>query len=180
MLTVARLVAHKGQDVAIRALALLPADVHYLIVGSGPDEPRLRSLAAQVGVADRVTIAGALDDADVAEAYATASVYVGLSRRDGDVSVEGFGISFVEAGASGTPSVAGDSGGVRAAVRDGETGIVVAPTDPIAAATAIGALLANEARRAAMGAAARRAVETYYNWDRVARDTMAFVDAVTV
>jgi phosphatidylinositol alpha-1,6-mannosyltransferase len=180
MLTVARLVPHKGQDVAIRALALLPADVHYLIVGSGPDESRLRSLAAQVGVADRVTIAGALDDADVAEAYATASVYVGLSRRDGDVSVEGFGISFVEAGASGTPSVAGDSGGVRAAVRDGETGIVVAPTDPIAAATAIGALLANEARRSAMGAAARRAVETYYNWDRVARDTMAFVDAVTV
>jgi phosphatidyl-myo-inositol dimannoside synthase len=176
MLTVARLVPHKGQDVAIRALALLPTDVHYLIVGAGPDEGRLRALAGELGVADRVTLAGALDDADIAEAYATASVYVGLSRRDGDVSVEGFGISFVEAGASGTPSVAGDSGGVRAAVRDGETGIVVPPTDPVAAAAAIEALVGN---RTGMGAAARRAVETYYNWDRVASETMAFVDAVT-
>jgi phosphatidylinositol alpha-1,6-mannosyltransferase len=179
MLTVARLVPHKGQDVAIRALALLRADVHYLIVGAGPDRPRLRALATELGVADRVTFAGALDDGDIADAYATASVYVGLSRRDGDVSVEGFGISFVEAGASGTPSVAGDSGGVRGAVRDGETGVIVPATDPGAAAAAIGALIGDESRRAAMGAAARQAVETHYNWDRVARETMAFIDTVT-
>ena len=178
-MTVARLVPHKGQDIAIEALAKLPGDVRYLIIGEGPDAPRLRALAASLGVADRVTLAGALDDAEIAEAYAAASVYVGLSRRDGDVSVEGFGISFVEAGASGTPSVAGDSGGVRAAVRDGETGIIVPPSDPGAAAEAIRALLDDAARRAAMGAAARRAVEGHYNWDRVARETAAFVASVT-
>jgi phosphatidylinositol alpha-1,6-mannosyltransferase len=179
LLTVARLVPHKGQDIAIEALARLPGDVRYLIIGEGPDAPRLRALAASLGVADRVTLAGALDDAEIAEAYAAASVYVGLSRRDGDVSVEGFGISFVEAGASGTPSVAGDSGGVRAAVRDGETGIIVPPSDPGAAAEAIRALLDDAARRAAMGVAARRAVESHYNWDRVASETAAFVASVT-
>ncbi|MFL5548880.1 MAG: glycosyltransferase, partial [Gemmatimonadaceae bacterium] len=75
---------------------------------------------------------------------------------------------------SGIPSVAGDSGGVRSAVRDGETGIVVPPTDPDAVADAIRSLLLNRERRKQMGRAARHAVETHYNWDRVARDTRAF------
>ncbi|MFL5595796.1 MAG: glycosyltransferase, partial [Gemmatimonadaceae bacterium] len=83
-------------------------------------------------------------------------------------------ISFLEAGASGIPSVAGDSGGVRSAVSDGETGIVVPPADTDAVADAIRSLLLNPERRKEMGRAARHAVETYYNWDRVARDTRAF------
>lgn len=177
MLTVARLVPHKGQDVALRALARLAPDfpaLRYLLVGEGHDGGRLRALAAELGVADRAIFAGALDDAAVAEAYATATVYVGPSRLDRGVNVEGFGISYVEAGASGTPSVAGDSGGVRAAVRDGETGLVVPPEDDAAVAGAIRALLADPARRAAMGAAARRAVEDHYNWARVAEETRAF------
>jgi phosphatidylinositol alpha-1,6-mannosyltransferase len=98
---------------------------------------------------------------------------------DDGINVEGFGISFVEAGASGTPSVAGDSGGVRSAVRDGETGIVVPPDDVSALAAAIRRLLADTALRERMGLAARRAVEEHYNWDRVARETDAFARAVT-
>jgi phosphatidyl-myo-inositol dimannoside synthase len=179
LLTVARLVPHKGQDVVMRAMHSLPSSVRYLVVGEGPDEGRLRSLAASIGVADRVVFAGALSDEEIAEAYATATVYVGLSRRDGDVSVEGFGLAFVEAGASGVPSVAGDSGGVRSAVRDGETGVVVSPTDVGAVAAAVAGLLGDEGRRRLLGGAARRAVETYYNWDRVASETMAFVRGVT-
>jgi phosphatidyl-myo-inositol dimannoside synthase len=179
MVTVARLVPHKGQDVAIRALATLGPEVRYLIVGAGPDEGRLRALAASCGVDDRVVFAGALSDAEIAEAYATATVYVGLSRREGDVEVEGFGISFVEAGASGTPSVAGDSGGVRAAVRDGETGLIVPPTDAGRAAAAVAQVIGDSGLRTSLGAAARAAVERYYNWDRVARETSDFVDRVT-
>ena len=132
LLTVARLVPHKGQDIAIRAVARLAVEVPrltYLIVGGGDDGPRLSALAAGLGVADRVVLAGTLSDHDIAEAYATANVYIGLSRVDRGVNAEGFGISFVEAGASGVPSVAGDSGGVRSAVRDGETGLVVPPED---------------------------------------------------
>jgi phosphatidylinositol alpha-1,6-mannosyltransferase len=181
VLTVARLVPHKGQDVGIRAVAeLLPEvpDIHYLIVGEGPDAARLRALAEELGVHDRIVFAGVLSDADVAEAYATATVYLGASRIANDVQVEGFGISFVEAAASGVPSVAGDSGGVRSAVRDGETGIVVPSSDVRAVSGALRALLLDEPRRAAMGAAARRLVETHYNWDRVARETLDFARAL--
>ena len=177
LLTVARLVPHKGQDVALRALALLPPDVRYVIVGTGDDRGRLEAIAREAGVAHRVTFAGALSDDAIAEAYATADIYVGLSREDGG-QAEGFGISFVEAAASGTPSVAGNSGGVASAVRDGETGILVPPTDAAAAAAAIRRLLDDRALRDRMGHAARCAVESHYNWDRVARETIAFVDEV--
>ena len=182
VLTVARLVPHKGQDVGIRAIASLAREfptLRYLLVGEGHDEERLRLLADDLNVADRVIFAGVLSDEDVAEAYAMASVYLGLSRIDRGVNVEGFGISFVEAGASGAPSVAGDSGGVRAAVRDGVTGIVVTPDDVVAAADALRSLLGDPVRRKAMGDAARAAVVEYYNWDRVARETSDFADRVT-
>ncbi len=182
LLTVARLVPHKGQDIAIRALARLTAEIpalKYVIVGGGADAPRLQALAAELGVADRVILTGTLTDDEIAEAYATATVYVGLSRVDAGINAEGFGISFVEAAASGVPSVAGDSGGVRSAVRDNETGLVVPPEDVDRATTALRQLLTDDGFRRQMGAAARRAVETHYNWDRVARDTIEFAREVT-
>jgi phosphatidyl-myo-inositol dimannoside synthase len=181
MLTVARLVPHKGQDSVIRALAALRdefPDLRYVIVGEGPDEPRLKLLARELGVTDRIVFAGLLPDNELAEAYATATIYVGLSRIDREINAEGFGISYLEAAASGIPSVAGDSGGVRSAVRDGETGIVVPPLDYAAIAAAIASLLRDDALRSAMGRAGRAAVETHYNWDRVARDTREFTYAV--
>jgi len=181
MLTVARLVPHKGQDVGIRALAMLSRDfpeLRYIMVGEGHDEQRLRALARDLGVSDKVGFVGAMRDDELPEAYATSTIYLGASRVDRDINVEGFGISFLEAGASGIPSVAGDSGGVRSAVRDGETGLVVPPTDVDAIADAIRSLLLNADRRKLMGVAARRAVETHYNWDRVARDTRDFTNRV--
>lgn len=181
MLTVARLVPHKGQDSAIRALAALHGEfpeLRYVLVGEGDDVARLRNLARELGVTDRTVFAGLLPDDELAEAYATATIYVGLSRIDREINAEGFGISFLEAGASGIPAVAGDSGGVRSAVRDGETGIVVPPTDIPAIAAAIASLLRDDARRKAMGRAGRAAVEAHYNWDRVARDTREFTYAV--
>ena len=181
LITVARLVPHKGQDSAIRALAILQDEfptLRYVMVGEGHHEQRLRDLAREVGVADRIVFAGLLTDEDLPEAYATSTLYVGLSRIDREINVEGFGISFLEAAASGVPSVAGDSGGVRSAVRDGETGIVVPPTDIPSIVAAIGSLLGDDEYRATMGRAARLAVETHYNWDRVARDTRDFTYAV--
>jgi phosphatidylinositol alpha-1,6-mannosyltransferase len=180
LLTVARLVPHKGQDSALRALAPVAAEhpkLRYLVVGDGPNEGFLRRLAADLGIADRVAFAGPLSDADVAEAYATSDVYIGLSRQE-SVDVEGFGISFVEASASGVAVIAGDSGGVRSAVRDGETGIIVRPNDVDATAAALRELVCRPERRRAMGEAGRRAVLTHYNWDRVARETAAFAARV--
>jgi phosphatidylinositol alpha-1,6-mannosyltransferase len=158
---------------AVAAVLRQSPTVRYLIVGEGPNEAALRTLAAELGIADRVAFVGALPDTEVAEAYATADIYMGLSREQG-LDVEGFGISFVEASASGTPVIAGDSGGVRSAVRDGETGLVVMPNDADSVAAALRLLIADDERRRRMGAAGRRAVETHYNWDRVARETSAF------
>lgn len=178
MLTVARLVPHKGQDMGIRALASLREEfpnLRYILVGEGHDESRLRNLAADLDVMDRVGFAGPMRDDELPEAYATSTIYLGASRVDRAINVEGFGISFIEASAAELPIVAGDSGGVRSAVRDGETGIVVDPNDLAAISNAIAVLLRDDELRARMGAAGRVAVETHYNWQRVADDTARFV-----
>ncbi len=180
MITVARLVPHKGQDMGVEALARLRRefpDLHYVLVGMGHDESRLRALAAQRGVSDRVIFAGALSDEELSEAYATSTVYVGFSRLDRGIDVEGFGIAFVEASASGVPVVAGDSGGVRSAVRNGETGWVVPPTDISAMVQHISVFLRSQEIRDKFGQAGRRAVEAHYNWDRVGRETRQFVNS---
>jgi phosphatidylinositol alpha-1,6-mannosyltransferase len=177
LLTVARLIPHKGQDVVLRALAALQTEfptLRYAMIGTGPDEPRLRKLAEDLKVSDRVIFAGPLSDDEVAEAYATSTVYLGLSRIDRSIDAEGFGISFLEASASGVPIIAGDSGGVRSAVRDGESGVIVAPQDVNAVVEALRMYLSDAERRGSTGKIGRSLVETYYNWDRVARDTRNF------
>ena len=178
MLTAARLVPHKGQDTGIRVLARLTSafpSLRYAVVGEGPYRNDLARLARDLGVADRVIFAGTVSDNELADAYGTATVYLGASRVESDLDAEGFGIAFVEAAASGLPVVAGDSGGVRSAVRDGETGFVVPPTDVEAIAAAVRSLITDEELRRRVGACGRDAVERYYNWDRVARETIAFV-----
>ena len=116
---------------------------------------------------------GDVSERDLPALYGQAAVYVGASRRAERIGVEGFGISLVEASACGLPVVAGNSGGVPDAVREGETGFLVPAEDPAAFADAICRLLADAELAKRMGAAGRRAVETYYNWDRVVRDLRA-------
>ena len=181
MITVARLVPHKGQDTALRVLAELVRefpDLRYVMVGDGHHERQLRDLAAELGVERNIVFAGPMNDDQLPEAYATADLYLGLSRVDRDINAEGFGISFLEAAASGIPSVAGDSGGVRSAVRDGETGIVVDPVNVPLIAAAVGSLLRDPSKRRAMGERARASVENHYNWDRAAAETREFVHEI--
>jgi phosphatidylinositol alpha-1,6-mannosyltransferase len=172
LLTVARLEWHKGIDTMIQALAEVRRAhprVRYAIAGVGDRLPQLEQLARNAGVGEHVRFLGAVPDAELPALYNAADLYVGASRRH-DLLVEGFGISLVEASACGLAVVAGRSGGVPDAVREGETGILVDPDDPAAVAAGVSELLANPERRKQFGAAGRRAVETYYNWDRVARD----------
>jgi phosphatidylinositol alpha-1,6-mannosyltransferase len=172
LLTVARLEWHKGIDTVIQALPAVRAahpGTRYAVAGVGERGPYLERLARDLGLGDAVRFLGAIPDADLPALYNAADLYVGASRRH-DLLVEGFGISLVEASACGLAVVGGRSGGVPDAVRDGETGILVDPDDPAAVAAGINALLADAALRQRLGAAGRRAVETYYNWDRVAAD----------
>jgi phosphatidylinositol alpha-1,6-mannosyltransferase len=174
LLTVSRLEWHKGIDTVIRALPAVRAaqpGTRYAVAGVGDRRPLLERIAADAGVADAVRFLGAVPDAELPALYNAADLYVGASRRH-ELLVEGFGISLVEASACGLAVVGGRSGGVPDAVREGETGVLVDPDDPGAVAAGIVELLGDPERRRRFGAAGRRAVETYYNWDRVAADVI--------
>jgi phosphatidyl-myo-inositol dimannoside synthase len=169
LLTVARLAAHKGIDTALHTLAALGdqhPDLRYLVVGHGNRQRQLEGLARDLGVADRVRFLTNVPDSDLPALYNTAEIYLGLSRPT-DLMVEGFGISLSEASASGIPVVAGSGGGIPDAVRDGETGLLVDAEGPEAAIGAVRLLLEDRALARRLGAEGRRAVETYYNWERV-------------
>ena len=180
IVTVARLELYKGADIVMRALRLLAGNgrpLRYAIVGEGPARAELEALARSEGVADRVHFLGAVPDSSLPEAYALADIYAGMTRQT-EREAEGFGIALVEAQACGKPVVAGRGGGTADAVSDGETGLLVDPLDSGAVAAAVNALLADSSRAAAMGAAGRRAVERYYNWDRVIADLRAIGEAM--
>jgi phosphatidyl-myo-inositol dimannoside synthase len=169
LLTVARLAAHKGIDTALHTLAALGdqhPDLRYLVVGHGNRQRQLEGLARDLGVADRVRFLTNVPDSDLPALYNTAEIYLGLSRPT-DLMVEGFGISLSEASASGIPVVAGSGGGIPDAVRDGETGLLVDAEGPEAAIGAVRLLLEDRSLARRLGAEGRRAVETYYNWERV-------------
>jgi phosphatidyl-myo-inositol dimannoside synthase len=172
LLTVARLTAHKGIDTGIQVMAQLATvypELVYAVVGCGNQLPDLQKLAQSLGVLDRVRFFSDVPDADLPALYNSAEIYLGLSRAT-DEGVEGFGISLVEASSCGVPIVAGRSGGIPDAVRDGETGLLVDPEQPARAAAAVRALLDNRPLALRLGAEGRRAVETYFNWNRVAGD----------
>ena len=169
LLTVARLAAHKGIDTVLHVLAALREqhpDLRYLVVGRGDRLSHLEGLARDLGVADRVRFLTDVPDSDLPALYNTAEIYLGLSRSAG-LMMEGFGISLSEASASGIPVVAGSGGGIPDAVRDGETGLLVDAEGPDAAIAAVRLLLGDRELARRLGAEGRRAVETYYNWQRV-------------
>jgi phosphatidyl-myo-inositol dimannoside synthase len=179
LLSVSRLEPHKGIDTVLRALASLTdgeADVRYAVVGTGEGRREIERLAAELGVADRVHLLGGVPDADLPALYNLADVYVGASRRTA-LSVEGFGIALAEAASAGRPVVAGRSGGIPEAVKNGETGLLVDPESPEEVADSVRRLLRDRSLATRLGAAGRREIERYYNWDRVAADLAAMAEA---
>ena len=172
ILTVARLDWHKGFDTVIRALPAVRAahpNVRYMIAGVGECRPHLERLVAELELGDAVRFLGFVPEVDLPALYNTADVFALVSRRY-DLLVEGFGIAVMEASASGIPVLAGREAGLIDAVRDAETGLLVDPYSPAAVALGLRHLLADAALRQRLGRAGRRAVETYFNWDRVFRD----------
>lgn len=170
VVSVSRLVPRKGMDTLVRAAAILAAerpDLQVVIAGDGRERGRLRRLATREKVP--VRFLGRLGDDDVAALVGCADVFAMLCRtRWRGLEQEGFGIVFLEAAAAGVPQVAGRSGGAHEAVSDGETGIVLDPATPDAAAAAIDTLLDDGERHARMGAAARQRAVTAFSYDLLA------------
>jgi phosphatidylinositol alpha-1,6-mannosyltransferase len=172
MMTVARLTAHKGIDMGLQVLARLREsypDLGYAVVGSGAELPELERIALRLNLSDRVHFLTNVPDPDLPALYNCAEVYLGLSRQL-PRNVEGFGISLVEASGCGIPVVAGRSGGIPDAVRERETGILVDSENPEEASSAVRCLLDDSNLAQRLGAGGRQAVESYYNWRRVAAD----------
>jgi len=169
---VSRLVPRKGQDVLIRALPAVQARVPgaaLLLVGGGPDAPRLRRLAAETGIADDVVLTGSVPWQELPAHYDAGDVFAMPCRtRRGGLDVEGLGIVFLEASASGLPVVAGRSGGSPDAVLDGRTGTVVDGTRVAEVARAVADLLTDPDRAARLGRAGREWVEREWRWDVLA------------
>ncbi|MGY1833341.1 glycosyltransferase [Geodermatophilus sp. SYSU D01180] len=174
LLVLGRLVERKGQEDAVRALAAVP-DAELAVVGgppagavdADPEVRRLRAVAAEVGVADRVCFAGSVARADVPAWVRSADVVLAVPWY------EPFGITPLEAMACGRPVVATAVGGLQDSVADGVTGDLVPPRDPARLGEVLAALLADDARRAAYGAAGVRRARARYRWARVAADTEA-------
>ncbi|MBV9022235.1 MAG: glycosyltransferase family 4 protein [Streptomycetaceae bacterium] len=172
---VSRLVRRKGQDTLIRAMpAILRRipDAVLLIVGGGPYRGELERLAEQTGVADAVRFTGAVPWEELPAHYGAGDVFAMPCRtRRAGLDVEGLGIVYLEASATGLPVVAGDSGGAPDAVLDGETGWVVrggAPQAPQEAAERIVTLLSDPALRRHLGERGRSWIEDAWRWDLLA------------
>lgn len=160
----ARLMEQKGIEFLLRAMPALVArfpDLTLVVAGEGPLEAPLKSLAADLDVADHVRFAGVrLDLAELLHVFDTfvlPSVWEGLP------------MVILEALAAGCPVVASDVGGVGTAIEDGVNGALVPPRDPDAIAAAVTRLLASPALRARFGEAGKRVFRERFSADAMAR-----------
>ena len=168
---VSRLVPRKGQDRLIRAwpevVARVP-DAQLLLVSGGPDEARLRRLAAAGPVAAQVHFTGEVPWAELPAHYAAGDVFAMPCRtRWFGLDVEALGAVYLEAAAVGLPVVAGRSGGAPETLVDGVTGLLVDGSRSGQVARAVAELLGDPQRARAMGAAGRRRVEAEFAWEAI-------------
>ena len=168
ILCVGRLVQRKGQDVLIKALSKVRGqfpNAQLVIAGSGNYEERLRALAKQEGVAQSVSFLGRVPFEDLPALFRSADIFASPTReRFAGLEVEGLGIVYLEASASGVPVIAGDSGGSPDAVQQDVTGKVVAGSDIDGLANALTELLTDAQLRARMGSAGRLWMESQWSW----------------
>jgi phosphatidylinositol alpha-1,6-mannosyltransferase len=168
---VSRLVPRKGQDTLLRAwpeVRRRVPEAALLLVGGGPYRSRLEGLAGELGVRESVAFTGSVAWPDLPEYFAAGDVFAMPCRtRRGGLDVEGLGIVYLEASASGLPVVAGDSGGAPDAVLDGRTGYVVPGRSPSAVADRLATLLLDPALAERMGKSGRQWIEERWRWDAV-------------
>ena len=174
LLFVGRLVERKGVHYLLDALARVDDDetsgsraVHLDVVGEGSMREALEERAAALGLGDRVTFHGFVDDDVLAERYVRADAFVLPATYDAKGDVEGLGVVLIEAASFGIPLIASQAGGITDIVKDGETGLLVPPGDAPALAGAITMLAADPSLAERLGSGARAHVERSFSWDRI-------------
>jgi phosphatidylinositol alpha-1,6-mannosyltransferase len=183
LLTLARLVARKGQDEVIKTLPQILRRVPqavYLVVGRGRYERELKSLTRSLNLQDKVIFAGYVPQEEIVEHYQLADVYIMPSREiESRGDVEGFGITFLEANACGIPVIGGRSGGISDAVVDGQTGLLVDPEDGDHIAEAVIRLLTDEVYARQLGQQGRQRIIEELQWRRIAQRFLKLERSVT-
>jgi glycosyltransferase involved in cell wall biosynthesis len=166
ILSVCRMVEKKGVDVLLDALARLQGRWRFVHVGGGPLAERMKRRARELGIADRIVWRGALTQDEVLAEYRAADLFALASRvaRDGDR--DGLPNVLAEAQSQGLACVATRVSAIPELVRDGATGLLVAENDPAALAGAIETLIADPARRRALGAAGQARVRAEFGLER--------------
>jgi len=173
VLAVGRMIYYKGFEHLVRAMVNVRGSL--LLAGDGPMRKRLEREARELGIADRVIFAGRVEDSELVDLYHACDVFAlpSIARS------EAFGIVQLEAMACGKPVVNTrlDSGATQVSI-DGMTGLTVAPSDPIALASALNLLLGDPPMRAAMGAAGRRRVREEFSIEAMVRRTIEVYQSV--
>ncbi len=176
VICVSRLVPRKGQDTLIRAWPQVlearrvqggPEPV-LMIVGDGPYAGKLRKLTRRLGVTGSVIFAGSVPWEDLPAYYAAGTIFAMPCRtRRAGLDVEGLGIVYLEASATGLPVIGGDSGGAPDAILPGETGYVVPGGDVPELAERLIQLLADPDTAASMGDKGLAWIEQEWRWNLV-------------
>ena len=170
LLLVGRLDHQKGVDTLIRALGSPGLDrVTACVVGGGRAEPAYRKLAGELGIGDRLLLAGVRSHEEVRNLMARSSVFVLPTRS------ESFGMAILEAMAAGMPVVTTGVGGVPDFAVSGHNALLVPPDDPSALGAAIVRLLANPVLQNRLGAAAKRDAERY-RWTTISREYVGLME----
>lgn len=176
LLTVGRLQTRKGHDLMIQAVRHLThvrsRMLRYVIVGDGGERCRLEALVDECDVRQYVTFVGEVAPELLPLYYAACDVFA-LPNRAEQGDVEGFGIVFLEAAASGKPTVGGRSGGVPEAMTDGVTGLLVSGTDVEELAATIERLMDSESLRQGLGSAGRDRAVRDFSWESAAQRVSA-------
>jgi glycosyltransferase involved in cell wall biosynthesis len=178
IVSVGRAVPKKGYDILLRALALLPADLHWRFdhLGDGRERKVLKPLAEELGIADRVTWRGAVDQAEVLAAYRASDLFALACRITDDGDRDGLPNVLVEAASQGLACVSTTISAIPELFTDGENGLLVPPEDPAALSRALEAAIRDPALRARLGAAAAGRVRTTLDYHASVRQLVALFD----
>jgi phosphatidylinositol alpha-mannosyltransferase len=166
-------VFHKGIDTLLEAIAMIATrlpSIELRIAGRGPVD-RISALVDTAGLANNVRVLGAVSDAERDELLATAAIQIMPSR------FEGFGLAAAEAMAAGVPLIATDVGSLPEVLDPPRGGRLVPASDPVALASAIEDLLADDDARALLSESARRSARRF-DWDAVAEAHMRFLSNI--
>ncbi|MFQ5689548.1 MAG: glycosyltransferase family 4 protein [Gemmatimonadota bacterium] len=170
LLFVGRLVERKGVEVLLRALSLVleRREAQLTIVGAGEWESKLREVARETGVEDRVRFLGFIPEAQLQDQYAACDIFVLPAVVDRKGDTEGLGVVLLEALRFARPVIASAVGGIPDIVRQGETGWLVPPNDSRALANRILLVASNPSRARRVGSQGKALAERRFSWAGIA------------